>query len=88
MAPAPSQPPSPGLIDTCRECGAQALELMGQLQDQKAVQQAQPGLVRTPLQGILQLGQVRCTVLALIMGGSGAGVRHGSPNSALPSSLG
>lgn len=50
--------PADRLIDTCRECGAQALELMGQLQDQKAVQQAQPGLVRTPLQGILQLGQM------------------------------
>ncbi|KAF5929341.1 hypothetical protein HPG69_019362, partial [Diceros bicornis minor] len=47
----------PGLIDTCRECGARALELVGQLQDQQALQQAQPGLVRTPLQGILQLGQ-------------------------------
>ncbi|XP_036777938.2 huntingtin-interacting protein 1-related protein [Manis pentadactyla] len=50
--------PADRLIDTCKECGAQALELMGQLQDQKAVQQAQPGLVRTPLQGILQLGQM------------------------------
>lgn len=51
--------PTPGLIDTCRECGARALELMGQLQEQQALLQARPGLVRTPLQGILQLGQVR-----------------------------
>ncbi|XP_023372612.1 huntingtin-interacting protein 1-related protein isoform X2 [Otolemur garnettii] len=49
--------PADRLMDTCRECGARALELMGQLQDQQAVQQAQPGLVRSPLQGILQLGQ-------------------------------
>ncbi|XP_016074512.1 PREDICTED: huntingtin-interacting protein 1-related protein [Miniopterus natalensis] len=49
--------PADRLIDACRECGARALELVGQLQDQQAVQQAQPGLVRTPLQGILQLGQ-------------------------------
>ena len=47
-------------MDTCRECGARALELVGQLQDQRALLQAQPGLVRIPLQGILQLGQVRC----------------------------
>lgn len=51
--------PAPGLIDTCRECGARALELVGQLQEQQALLQARPGLVRTPLQGILQLGQVR-----------------------------
>ncbi|KAJ8779275.1 hypothetical protein J1605_012737 [Eschrichtius robustus] len=44
-------------MDTCRECGARALELVGQLQDQRALLQAQPGLVRIPLQGILQLGQ-------------------------------
>ncbi|OWK14062.1 hypothetical protein Celaphus_00000368, partial [Cervus elaphus hippelaphus] len=49
--------PADRLIDTCRECGAQALELVGQLQEQQALLQAQPGLVRTPLQGILQLGQ-------------------------------
>lgn len=51
-------PPPAGLVDACRECGARALELVGQLQDPQAVQQAQPGLVRTPLQGILRLGQV------------------------------
>jgi hypothetical protein len=50
--------PSTGLIDTCRDCGARALELMQQLQDQQALSSAQPGLVRSPLQGILQLGQV------------------------------
>lgn len=50
----------PGLIDTCKECGARALELVGQLQDQQALLQAQPSRVRPPLQGILQLGQVRC----------------------------
>ncbi|XP_070076437.1 huntingtin-interacting protein 1-related protein isoform X1 [Equus caballus] len=49
--------PADRLIDTCRECGARALELVRQLQDQQALQQAQPGLVRNPLQGILQLGQ-------------------------------
>ncbi|XP_055406495.1 huntingtin-interacting protein 1-related protein [Bubalus kerabau] len=49
--------PADRLIDTCRECGARALELMGQLQEQQALLQARPGLVRTPLQGILQLGQ-------------------------------
>lgn len=49
-----------GLVDTCRECGARALVLMGQLQDRQALPQAQPGLVRGPLQGVLQLGQVRC----------------------------
>ncbi|XP_007936325.2 huntingtin-interacting protein 1-related protein [Orycteropus afer afer] len=45
------------LMDVCRECGARGLELVGQLQDRGAVLQAQPGLVRKPLQGILQLGQ-------------------------------
>ncbi|XP_058896634.1 huntingtin-interacting protein 1-related protein isoform X1 [Kogia breviceps] len=49
--------PADRLIDTCRECGARALELLRQLQDQQALLQAQPGLVQTPLQGILQLGQ-------------------------------
>ncbi|KAK2102836.1 Huntingtin-interacting protein 1- protein [Saguinus oedipus] len=49
--------PTPGLIDTCRECGARALELMGQLQDRQALRHIQASLVRTPLQGILQLGQ-------------------------------
>ncbi|XP_059749592.1 huntingtin-interacting protein 1-related protein isoform X1 [Balaenoptera ricei] len=49
--------PADRLMDTCRECGARALELVGQLQDQRALPQAQPGLVRIPLQGILQLGQ-------------------------------
>ncbi|XP_047617244.1 huntingtin-interacting protein 1-related protein isoform X4 [Phacochoerus africanus] len=49
--------PADRLIDTCKECGARALELVGQLQDQQALLQAQPSRVRTPLQGILQLGQ-------------------------------
>ncbi|XP_027432345.2 huntingtin-interacting protein 1-related protein isoform X1 [Zalophus californianus] len=49
--------PADRLVDTCRECGARALELMGQLQEQQTLHQARPGLVRTPLQGILQLGQ-------------------------------
>ncbi|XP_045700677.1 huntingtin-interacting protein 1-related protein isoform X2 [Phyllostomus hastatus] len=49
--------PADRLVDACRECGARALELVGQLQDPQAVQQARPGLVRTPLQGVLQLGQ-------------------------------
>ncbi|XP_054449880.1 huntingtin-interacting protein 1-related protein [Pteronotus mesoamericanus] len=49
--------PADRLVDACRECGARALELTGQLQDLQAVPQAQPGLVRTPLQVILQLGQ-------------------------------
>ncbi|XP_028383493.1 huntingtin-interacting protein 1-related protein [Phyllostomus discolor] len=49
--------PADRLLDACRECGARALELVGQLQDPQAVQQAQPGLMRTPLQGVLQLGQ-------------------------------
>ncbi|XP_058547366.1 huntingtin-interacting protein 1-related protein [Neofelis nebulosa] len=49
--------PADRLMDTCRECGARALELVGQLQQQQTLQQAQPGLVRTPLRDILQLGQ-------------------------------
>ncbi|XP_062037864.1 huntingtin-interacting protein 1-related protein isoform X1 [Lepus europaeus] len=49
--------PADRLIDSCRECGARALELMQQLQDRQGVARAQPGLVRDPLQGILQLGQ-------------------------------
>ncbi|XP_045743720.1 huntingtin-interacting protein 1-related protein isoform X1 [Mirounga angustirostris] len=49
--------PADRLVDSCRECGARALELMGQLQEQQTLPQAQPSLVRTPLQGILQLGQ-------------------------------
>ncbi|XP_063567600.1 huntingtin-interacting protein 1-related protein isoform X2 [Pongo abelii] len=49
--------PADRLIDTCRECGARALELMGQLQDRQALRHMQASLVRTPLQGILQLGQ-------------------------------
>lgn len=50
---------SAGLMDACRECGARALELTEQLQERQALPQAQPSLVRSPLQGILQLGQVR-----------------------------
>lgn len=74
-------------MDTCRECGARALELVGQLQEQQALLQAQPGLVRTPLQGILRLGQVK---RAAEHGpgpeeGGGAGVPSFS---ASPSSLG
>lgn len=57
-----------GLIDTCRECGARALELVGQLQDQTMLPRAQPSLMRAPLQGILQLGQVRRAAKALSMG--------------------
>lgn len=53
-----------GLIDTCRECGARALELMGHLQDRTVLPRAQPSLMRAPLQGILQLGQVRCAAEA------------------------
>lgn len=49
--------PADRLVDACRECGARALELVGRLQDPQALLQAQPGLVRPPLQGILQLGQ-------------------------------
>ncbi|KAH0502294.1 Huntingtin-interacting protein 1-related protein [Microtus ochrogaster] len=49
--------PADRLIDTCRECGARALELMGQLQDQTMLPRAQPSLMRAPLQGLLQLGQ-------------------------------
>nr|KAF6282289.1 huntingtin interacting protein 1 related [Myotis myotis] len=49
--------PADRLIDACRDCGARALELVGQLQDPQAVQQAQPDRVRSPLQAILQLGQ-------------------------------
>lgn len=60
---------------------------MGQLQEQQALLQAQPGLVRTPLQGILQLGQVR---RAVERGpGSEEGGAAGVPSfSASPSSLG
>ncbi|XP_040843015.1 huntingtin-interacting protein 1-related protein isoform X2 [Ochotona curzoniae] len=49
--------PADRLLDSCRECGARALELTQQLQDRQGVARAQPGLVRGPLQGILQLGQ-------------------------------
>ncbi|XP_030795695.1 huntingtin-interacting protein 1-related protein isoform X1 [Rhinopithecus roxellana] len=49
--------PADRLIDTCRECGARALEFMGQLQDRQALRHMQASLLRTPLQGILQLGQ-------------------------------
>ncbi|XP_054568478.1 huntingtin-interacting protein 1-related protein [Eptesicus fuscus] len=49
--------PADRLIDACRDCGARALELVGQLQERQAVQQAQPDRVRSPLQAILQLGQ-------------------------------
>ncbi|XP_006865544.1 PREDICTED: huntingtin-interacting protein 1-related protein [Chrysochloris asiatica] len=45
------------LVDTCRECGARGLELLGQLQDRQSLLRAQPSLVRTPLQSLLQLGQ-------------------------------
>lgn len=56
-----------------------ALELVRQLQDQQALLQAQPSLVQTPLQGILQLGQVRCaagmpSVGQGLQGGGGAGL--------------
>ncbi|XP_004843963.1 huntingtin-interacting protein 1-related protein isoform X2 [Heterocephalus glaber] len=49
--------PADRLMDACRECGARALELTGQLQEWQVLPQAQPGLLRFPLQGILQLGQ-------------------------------
>ncbi|KAK7804969.1 hypothetical protein U0070_025491 [Myodes glareolus] len=49
--------PADRLIDTCRECGARALELTGQLQDRTVLPRAQPSLMRAPLQGLLQLGQ-------------------------------
>lgn len=65
---APDGPLSAGLVDTCRECGARALELLGQLQEQQTLHQAQPSLVRRPLQGILQLGQVRAVAVALGVG--------------------
>lgn len=57
-----------GLMDTCRECGARALELVAQLQDQTMLPRAQPSLMRVPLQGILQLGQVRCAAKGLSVG--------------------
>lgn len=41
---------------------------MGQLQDQTKLPRAQPSLMRAPLQGILQLGQVRCAAKALSLG--------------------
>lgn len=85
-ASAPHSPLHSGLIDACRECGARALGLVGQLQDQQAVQQAQPGLVRTPLQGILQLAQVRDAAKVpgmgwALLGDNGSGVGFGSPTS-------
>ncbi|XP_069880906.1 huntingtin-interacting protein 1-related protein isoform X1 [Dipodomys merriami] len=49
--------PADRLVDACRECGARALALLRQLQDRAALAGAQPGLLRGPLQGILQLGQ-------------------------------
>ncbi|XP_049625141.1 huntingtin-interacting protein 1-related protein [Suncus etruscus] len=49
--------PADRLMDTCRECGARALELTRQLQDRQALLGAEPSLVRAPLQGLLQLGQ-------------------------------
>lgn len=69
-----------GLVDACRECGAQALELVGRLQDPQALLQAQPGLVRPPLQGILQLGQVSCAAGAPTVGQAlwGTSVGHGA----------
>lgn len=61
----PSLPSPAGLMDACRECGARALELVGQLQDPQALPQARPGQVRAPLQDLLQLGQVRHATVAL-----------------------
>ncbi|XP_074177780.1 huntingtin-interacting protein 1-related protein [Rhinolophus sinicus] len=49
--------PADRLNDACRECGARALELVRKLQDPEALQKAQPGLTRPPLQDLLQLGQ-------------------------------
>lgn len=62
-----------GLNDACRECGARALELVRKLQDPEALQKAQPGLTRPPLQDLLQLGQVRWTAVALSGPGSVGG---------------
>ncbi|XP_072581191.1 huntingtin-interacting protein 1-related protein [Vulpes vulpes] len=45
------------LMDTCRECGARALELLSLLQEQQTLPLAQPSLVGNPLQSILQLAQ-------------------------------
>ncbi|XP_055003445.1 huntingtin-interacting protein 1-related protein [Sorex araneus] len=49
--------PADRLVDACRQCGARALELTRQLQDPHVLAHAQPGLVREPLRGLLQLGQ-------------------------------
>uniref|UniRef100_A0A5F8G6N4 Huntingtin interacting protein 1 related n=1 Tax=Monodelphis domestica TaxID=13616 RepID=A0A5F8G6N4_MONDO len=45
------------LTDTCRDCGARSLEYLGLLKDRQSLDQADPSLMRGPLQGILQLGQ-------------------------------
>lgn len=41
---------------------------MGQLQEQQTLHQAQPSLVRIPLQGVLRLGQVRDAAMARSVG--------------------
>lgn len=91
----PHRPLPAGLTDACRECGARALELMRKLQDPEALQQAQPGLARPPLQDLLQLGQVTCAATALsvprCVGGPlwamgwGQSTHHRSPEPCCPS---
>lgn len=91
----PHSPLPAGLMDACRECGARALELMRKLQDPEAMQQAQPGLARPPLQDLLQLAQVMYAAMALSVPGCiggqlwamrwGQSTHHQSPEHCCPS---
>lgn len=49
---------SPGLTETCRDCGQQSLDYLGELKDKQTLGRAELGGVRQALRGVLQLAQV------------------------------
>lgn len=49
---------SPGLTETCRDCGQRSLDYLGQLKDKQTLGRAELGDVRRALRGVLGLAQV------------------------------
>lgn len=54
-------------METCRDCGQQSLDYLGELKDKQKLGHAKLGDVRQALRGVLQLAQVgdgaQCTHL-------------------------
>lgn len=49
---------SPGLTETCRDCGQRSLDYLGELKDKQTLGRAELGDVRRALRGVLGLAQV------------------------------